>query len=159
MTLQPDLLPLMLLAPLLAATAWSDIRDLRIPNTLVLAALALFLVTAPMLTLGEFGARLVAAAAVFLALFAAFTLRMIGGGDVKMIPALVLFIPSAGLTAFAFVFSAALLVAVALSLGLQSRLVAGRVGWSASTARGHMPMGVAIALSGMAFPLLWTGIA
>lgn len=155
MTHLNECLPLLLLSPVLIAVAWTDMRELRIPNVLVMLSIAIFLATSPMLSFGEFGTRLIAAAVVFLGFFFAFALRLVGGGDTKMIPALILFIPSAGLTGFAMVFSASLMFSILVVLALQSQALSHYSNWSIARVKGHMPMGLAIMLSGLTFPVFW----
>jgi prepilin peptidase CpaA len=75
------LLPLALAAPLLLWIAWTDFSRMRIRNSAVLAALALFVATTPAIGLGEAGLRLLAATAVFVTGFAMFAARLVGGAQ------------------------------------------------------------------------------
>lgn len=89
-------LPLLsILALLLVAAATTDIRSRVIPNalTLAIALLAVPWWLATGLTAGGMGVQLIVAGVV-LALFAGcFAMGMMGGGDVKLIAALALWLP------------------------------------------------------------------
>lgn len=148
-----DLLPLALAAPILLWIAWTDFSHMRIRNSAVLAALAVFVVTMPAIGLGEAGLRLLAATAVFVTGFAMFSARMVGGGDVKMGAALLLFVPTGTYTLFAFIFSGAMLLAIVGIVTLRSIPALRRTGPVSLRAKGTFPMGVALGLSGVAH--LW----
>ena len=144
------LLPLALAAPILLWIAWTDFRVMRIRNSAVLAAVAVFVLTAPFIGLGEAGFRLLAATAVFVAGFAMFAARMVGGGDVKMGAALMLFVPTGTYSLFAFLFSAAMLLGIASMLTLRAVPALRRAGPVSLRAKGTFPMGIALGLSGVA---------
>ncbi|MBB5515940.1 prepilin peptidase CpaA [Rubricella aquisinus] len=83
---------LLVTLPLLYA-AWSDLRFMRIPNEVSLALLGLFVVSAPFLVgLPEMGWRLGIGAAVLITGFVLNALKLIGGGDVKLLSAGILFV-------------------------------------------------------------------
>lgn len=155
--MSPDLsqfVPLLILAPLLIHMAFHDLRHLKISNRLVLAMLAIFLLSAPAaLSFAEIGYRAAAAAVVFLLGFFGFAFRLWGGGDVKAMAALTLFVPSAFLSIFALVFS--LSMAFGMAAVLTGQRVFGRQdsAWSALRPGSAFPMGVSIALSGLLLPL------
>lgn len=146
-------LPLMLVTPVLVAAAVSDIRGLRIPNAYSLILLTLFVLTAPILAFPEIGARVVAALAVFAVGFLLFVLRVVGGGDVKILSMVMLFIPTGTLVTFGYVLSASLLLAIGL-LGLGRTLLPVASGLYGFNAKGKLPMGVPIALACVAHLLL-----
>ncbi len=137
------------LVPLLAivcAAARSDLRHLRIPNSHVLVVLALFVLTAPFLPgWSELGARLLAAAIAFAVGFVLFVLRLFGGGDVKMLPAILLMVPSDNQLVFLQLFAGSLLVTSLGALALQRLPAAQRLGWQSVRTAGHVPVGVAMA--------------
>lgn len=150
------LVPLILIAPLLLWGAWSDLRLMRIPNVLSLIAVAVFTVSALIAPPGDLVPRLAVAAAVFGAGFVTYLLGLFGGGDVKMLAALLLFVPVPTLPVFAYVFSAAMLVGIAIVLALRRLPAARRLGWkSVSDSRGF-PMGLSIAMAGLAHPIAAT---
>ncbi|GKY88621.1 prepilin peptidase [Sinisalibacter aestuarii] len=152
--MSPDMLPLVLAAPLLVAMAVSDVRHMRIPNALVLAMLALFVVTAPFaLAPAEIALRLGVGALVFALGLAGFVAGMLAGGDVKGLAALMLFVPTGALAPFAFTFSAAMLAGIALTLGLRRAIGSpGSRYVSLAVDKGY-PMGLSIALAGLLLPL------
>jgi prepilin peptidase CpaA len=79
--------------PLMLLTAWFDLKHLRIPNALVLAVLAVFLVAGLWgLPLETFLWHLGAGVVVLAAGFALFAAGLVGGGDAKMAAALAPFV-------------------------------------------------------------------
>jgi prepilin peptidase CpaA len=148
-----DLLPLFLLAPVLAAVAYFDLRYMRIPNALVLMALLLFLASAPFLALPEIGIRLAVAALVLVIGFALFAAGLFGGGDAKMMAALMLFVPSGSYTLFAYGFSMAMMAGIGLVLMLRCVPVLTRSSWVSLRQKGTFPMGISIAMTGLMHPL------
>lgn len=81
------------LLPLMIATAWWDLKWLRIPNWIVLAVFAVFLATGIWgLAWDVFLWRLLYAVVTLLIGFAIFSTGLIGGGDAKMAAALAPFI-------------------------------------------------------------------
>lgn len=153
MTMPLDILPLLALSPVMVAVAISDLRHLRIPNLLVLITLGLFLCAMPFLPLAEVGLRVATAFVVFAVGFAAFVFGKIGGGDVKMLAALMLFVPSGSLTAFGYSFCAATLLGVGISLWLQNRTTARASDWAVCRSNGKFPMGLSIAMAGLSLPV------
>lgn len=144
-----ELLPLAVAVPILLWIAWTDFSIMRIRNSAVLLAVAVFVATAPLLGLQEAGQRLLAGAVVFAAGFALFALRMVGGGDVKMAGALMLLVPSGTYLLFGTVFSAAMLLAILTIVALRSVPALRRSGPVSLRARGTFPMGVAFGLGGV----------
>ena len=144
-----ELLPLLLVLPILLWIAWTDFWSLRIRNVAVMAAGAVFLLTAPLIGWQEAGLRLLVAGLVFGAGVALFAARLLGGGDVKMGAALLLFIPTGTYTLFAFLFSAALILAIAVVVVLRQVPGLRRAGPVSLRAKGTVPMGLAFGLSGL----------
>ncbi len=149
-----ELIPIHLLAPVLLMVAYSDLRYLRIPNPLSIVALALFVVTMPLLDLGEIGWRMFGAVAVFGVGFAMFALRLVGGGDVKFLAVLMLFVPSHTYALFMLNFSATLLVGIAAILTLRVAPILQSSRFIAIKAKSRFPMGVSIALTGLTHPFV-----
>lgn len=144
-----QLLPLSLAAPLLIWIAWTDFRSLKIRNAAVLAAVGLFALTAPLIGLEEAAWRLLAASLVFSVAFGLFAARMMGGGDVKMGAALLLFIPTGTYTLFAILFAAALLAGIILIVSLRRLPSLQRAQPVSLRTQGTFPMGLAFALAGL----------
>lgn len=125
---------------------------MRIPNVLVYIALALFVVTAALLPWTEIGWRVGIACAVLFVGFILFALRLFGGGDIKMLSALMLFIPSQTLSLYGVIFSASMLLGIAFILTLRRAPFAENSSWVSLGATGKFPMGISIALSGLLHP-------
>ena len=148
-----SLIPMILLTPVLAATAVGDLARLRISNRLVLVALFLFAASVPIFAPAEIVPRLAAALVVFAALAVLFALRLMGGGDVKMLSTVVLFVPPDDWSTFALALSIALLAGAAGVGAVRSALVRrGPTGWLALDTPRAFPMGVSIALAGLMLP-------
>ncbi|MEX0302383.1 MAG: prepilin peptidase [Leisingera sp.] len=145
--------PLAAVGPLLIWAGINDLRQLRIPNWLVLCMAAVFLLTAPLLPLPETGMRLLAAGVVALICAALFHLRVIAGGDVKMMSVAILFVPSSALSAFGWCFSAAMIAVVIAVAAPRVSPPATTVNWAAVQAPGSLPMGAAISLGLAALPV------
>lgn len=145
-------LPLVLASPLLAAMAYGDLRRLRISNRLVLAMVAVFVLCLPLLQLPEIGLRVAAATAIYFIGAAGFALGLWSGGDVKALSALMLLMPSSTLMVYAYVFSASMVVGLALVLSLRTIVGSPESAWSSLRPRAGFPMGVSIALSGLLLP-------
>ena len=144
--------PLILISPLLLAVAYCDLRFMRIPNLLSLLALAFFLAFALIFPSADFLSKIMAAAAVMLLGFIGFCFRLLGGGDVKILSALMLFVPTQSLMLFAFVFSASLLIGIAAILALRKLPLAAGHRWKSVSGSNKFPMGISIALAGIAHP-------
>lgn len=142
--------PLMLVLPLLAAAAVTDLRLLRIPNVLPAAVVTVFVLVVLLSPPPDLSARLAIAAATFAVGFLAFTFRLVGGGDVKMLAALMLFIPAASALLFANIFAASLLVGVGLLGALRRIDVPAVHGWRGLSEPRKFPMGISIAMAGFA---------
>lgn len=97
--------------PLMAWASWSDLRTLKIPNTLVLAVLAVFVVTGVWgLPTDVFFWRLGHGFAILVLGFVAFSFGFIGGGDAKMAAALTPFIVPTDLSLFLILYAVVTLV-------------------------------------------------
>lgn len=148
------LIPLLLLSPILVAVAYNDLRYMRIPNTLVGIAIALFLLTTPLIGWHEAGYRLIAGLLVFGIGWITFALRWFGGGDVKMLAALVLFVPSQTYSVFAWNFSMSMLVGISLILLLRRMPGNANLGCLGISSVGKFPMGISIAGAGLIHPFV-----
>ncbi len=152
--MSPLLVPLILLSPVLLVTAYCDLRYMRIPNLLSLLAIPVFLLTVPLIGLPEAGMRLSAAALVFAVGVAGFALRLLGGGDVKILAVLISFIPSATWTLYMLVFAGSLLAGLIAIVAWRAVPQLHVQGWVSATAPGTFPMGISVALSGLAHPFV-----
>lgn len=148
------LLPLVAFGPILVLAGLSDLRRMRIPNWTSLAAVALFVLTAPVIGWEEAGWRLATAALVFSVGLGFWALRLFGAGDVKLLSALLLLIPSQGLILFWQVFAASLLVGLLVVTSFRASGLLRQTHWVSMRAVGHFPMGISIAMAGTALPVL-----
>ncbi|KRB86120.1 peptidase [Sphingomonas sp. Root710] len=157
MTVQlPDVFGI-LLAVLLLMAAWTDIKTRTISNELN-AAIALLAVgfwwVAGESLWPDVAIRVAIALGLFLFFAVLFILKMMGGGDVKMIAALALWLPFNALMS--------MLTVMALAGGVITVFLLVRQRWRPNAVRPEVPYGVAIAIGGLwviANGLLTTSVA
>lgn len=146
-----DLLLLLFFLPIIFGSAISDFNHLKIRNVQVIVGLAVFLVISPfLLDLNEISFRLLSAVLTFGICFILFSLRLIGGGDAKMMPVVLLFVPSDEVVLFLRIFAGALLLVSLGALFIQRTPRLRRAGWTTAQERRQVPVGVAMALSAAA---------
>jgi prepilin peptidase CpaA len=150
------LVPLLLLAPVLVMVAWSDLRHMRIPNALSLVAVGLFVGCAMVAPPADLWIRVGVAGVVFALGFIGFCRGLWGGGDVKFLAALMLFVPVTTLSAFSYVFSVSMLTGIGLVLGLRRIPAASGFGWKSISESTKFPMGLSIAMAGLMHPVVVT---
>jgi prepilin peptidase CpaA len=137
-------IPVAMLAAMLLLAATGDIRSRRIPNKL---NLAIALLALPFWALSgyalwpDIGVQLALAAGVFLFFALLFQLGMMGGGDVKLLAALALWLPLASLVK--------LVVIMSLAGGVLTLVMLVRHRAAKTDDRIEVPYGVAIAFAGM----------
>lgn len=148
--------PLFCATPVLLAVAYCDLRHLRIPNALSYMLLAIFVFTWVIAPPPDLAARLVVAGAILIAGCGAFFAGLIGAGDVKIGASLALLLPAAQIDGFGY------LLAACTALGLVSlRAVRPHLQglhWAAFAGGPEFPMGLPIALAGIAYPWLALGV-
>lgn len=143
-----ELVLLLALTPVIVASAISDVRRLKIHNSHVLVALAIFAVLAPfLLEFHELSLRFVVGVVTFGIGFALFALHLIGGGDAKMMPVVMLFVPSDEVVHFLQVFAMTLGAVSLCMLAVQRAPAFRRVLWTSVQQKRQVPVGVAIALA------------
>ena len=137
------------LALLCAAIVYMDLRYMRIPDWISIAVIALFVVwvfidypSVPVL------ARLLSALIGFVICFILFAFRIMGGGDTKVLPTLLLFVPVASMAAILFLFAACLFLSVVAVVILRKAVKSGRSSWMVFTSH-KLPMGLAIGTTGI----------
>lgn len=139
----PDLFGI-LLAVLLLMAAWTDIKTRTISNevntAIALLAIAFWWVVGETIW-PDLVIRIGVALLIFVVFALLFMIRMIGGGDVKMIAALALWLPFQALVS--------MLTVMALAGGLISAFLLIRQRWRPNADRPEVPYGVAIALGGL----------
>jgi len=135
---------LVMLAGALAAAMVGDLRSRTIPNGLTLA---IALAAIPFWWLSDLSLwpdvaiRIGVAAAVFALFAAAFALGQMGGGDVKLVSAVALWLPPQAVLV--------LLVLMSIAGGVLTLVMLARHRLTRSTATLEIPYGVAIAFAGL----------
>lgn len=142
------------LCPLLLAAAYCDLRYMKIPNLISLVLVAAFLLGAAVQPMPDLAFRLMAAGITLVVGFGAFALRLFGGGDVKLLAALMLYVPAEGFGPFTYVFSAAMLLGMGFVLLARRIPRSGEGTWKFLAGKREFPMGISIALAGLALPLV-----
>lgn len=144
---------LMVLAGLLIAAAWQDMRTLHIGNGLSISIAALFVgwavigLIAGSYTLQAFGLSIACGAGLFAIGVAAFAAGIIGGGDVKLLAAVGLFAGPAGILDLLLVTAlAGGLLGIAALAGVPIGLVSTQ---GEAVLRRRLPYGPAIAAGGL----------
>lgn len=141
-----------LVGPLLMAVILYDLRLMRIPNVLVGLFLIVAVVSLPLTEpLSEILWRVLAALVVFGAGLALFAARLMGGGDVKLMAVLVLFIPTAALPVFGLLFSVGIVLGVLGMVVLRRMADKSRTRWHSLRENGKFPLGLSIGMAGLAF--------
>ncbi|SDL41668.1 prepilin peptidase CpaA [Aliiruegeria lutimaris] len=147
-----ELVPICLASPLLLWMAYSDLRYMRIPNWLVLGLVAIFLISMPFLPRDSVVSRLFTASLVFVICGFAFAVGFFGGGDAKVLPALILLVPSETLQFFGLVFSGSMMIGLGFVVAVQMVPQARNSRWLGIRAQGMFPMGVSISIAGLVHP-------
>lgn len=133
-----------LLAVLLLMAAWTDLKTRTISNELnaaiALLAVAFWWVAGEALW-PDVALRIGVALGVFMLFAALFVLKMMGGGDVKMIAALALWLPFKALLV--------MLTVMALAGGGITLVILISQRWRPNADRPEVPYGVAIAIGGL----------
>lgn len=140
---------LALLGPCLWA-AWSDLKSMTIPNAVVLACLALFLVTAPfVLPLEDMLWRLATGVLVLVAGFCLFLTGQFGAGDAKFAAALTPFVARIDLPTVLWIYAATALLSVGAVALVKWRApaFAAASGFRALRERRRFPLGLPLALT------------
>lgn len=143
--------PFLILLPVLFVAAVLDLRHYRIPNALVVLGLGLFLATAVMLEIDEASARLVQGGIAFAICFVLFGLGLMGGGDAKLFPVVLLFIPTGEVATYLFCLAFGLALGIGGLTFLRRRQIAPSGDWAAFERPEGFPVGLAIAISAAAF--------
>jgi prepilin peptidase CpaA len=146
------LVPLVAAAPVMVTAAWSDLRHMLIPNVLSLILVGIFVLFSLAFPPEDLLARLMVAGSVLVLGMGANYLGLFGGGDVKLLSALLLLVPVPTLVTFAHVFSVSMLLGIAAIMLLRRVPMLAATGWPAFRPGRHFPMGVSIGMAGLAHP-------
>ena len=140
--------------PICLFAAWSDLKDMIIPNWVALALVAAFCLLGVMfLPFEDVLWRLLAGFLVLVAGFVLNALGLIGGGDVKFLSGLVPFVATADIAPFLMIMSASMLVTLAAHR-IAARIPAIRRAtpdWESWRAGRKFPMGISIAVAGIVY--------
>ena len=131
--------------PVLLATACSDIRYMKIPNSYSLFALTLFLLSVPLLGLETAATRAAVAGVAFIICFGLFAAGWFGGGDAKILPATFLFVPYSILPIYLFSFSACMALGMIAMWGARRVYMSEGAAWVSMRPGAAFPMGISIA--------------
>lgn len=144
--------------PICLSVAYSDLREMRIPNVAVVALVGVFLILGlATLPLDAALIRLMQGAAVLVAGFVLTNLGLVGAGDSKWAAAMALYVAPGDALAFLQLFALVLILSWALHrlaarIGPLRRATAAWTSWDADKL---FPMGVPLALSLILY--LWLG--
>ncbi len=139
-----------LLVPLLLAVIFYDLRFMLLPNRLAALFVVLFLATVPWsIPLDVVAWRIGVGLLVLVIGMGANAAGLLGGGDVKVLAALILFIPYQKLLPFAFILCICMIIGIVLLLALRRALRGDDVSWRGLQENGRYPMGISIGLAGL----------
>ena len=141
-----------LLAPLFVAVILFDLRVMRIPNRLV-ALIAIVAVAVLVLDVAwdEALLRVAVAGAVLLIGLVLFALRLMGGGDIKVLTVMMLLISTDTLPIFGLLLSASIFFGIAM-MGIARALAKGhQTRWRSLWDRQRFPLGLPIGMAGLAY--------
>jgi len=147
--MQPDTPILVMLSIVLVLVIYNDLRRMRIPNTLSVILLAIF----PFFALdfeswNSVFLQIGFSALIFVLGFVAFALRAMGGGDVKVLAALALFVPLGHLPLVMVTFSVCLFLGVAFVLCSRKLVNNPERKWAFLSTK-RFPLGLPIGLCGL----------
>ena len=133
--------------PILGATALYDLRQMRIPNFLSLAGLLLFALCLPLLGVEEWGWRALTGFFTFMLCFGLFVAGWLGGGDAKILPVTVLFVPFGHIELYMLSFSASMVLGMVGIWVVRQRMSHPDARWVSMQPGAAFPMGISIAAS------------
>jgi len=144
--------------PICLSVAYSDLREMRIPNVAVIALVAVFMILGlAFMPLHAVLTRLLQGGGVLVAGFVLTSLGLVGAGDSKWAAAMALYVAPGDALAFLQLFALVLILSWALHrvtarIGPLRRATAAWTSWDAEKL---FPMGVPLALSLILY--LWLG--
>lgn len=142
----------LLIAALLITVILFDVRVMRLPNWLALAFVAVFIgLISWTLPFDTTLWRVAVAGVVLIIGIALNAARLVGGGDVKVLAALLLLIPTPQLLNFAFLFFICLFVGILALLLLRKIWPNAQTSWRGLRAGERYPMGISIGVAGLVF--------
>lgn len=142
-----DLYVALTILPVLLLTAMFDLRQMRIPNWLSWTGLAIFAATLPVQGFEAWALSALVGAAAFAVCFALFAVGWLGGGDAKILPVTMLFVPFNQLALYMFAFSVAMIVGMVGIWVVRQFLAHENAAWVSMKPGAAFPMGISIAAS------------
>lgn len=133
--------------PILGATALYDLRQMRIPNFLSLAGLALFALCLPVLGFDDWMWRALTGFFTFVLCFGLFAAGWLGGGDAKILPVTVLFVPFGHIEVYMLSFSVSMILGMVGIWLVRQKLSHPDAQWVSMQPGAAFPMGISIAAS------------
>ena len=133
--------------PVLLATGLSDLRYMKIPNYLSFIGLGLFIATIPFLGIDVALARVVVGAVTFVLCFGLFAFGWLGGGDAKILPVTLLFVPISILPVYLLSFAACMILGMVGIWGARQVYAHDDAIWVSMKPDALFPMGISIAAS------------
>ena len=150
METMPMLVALAAMLPLMLYVMWSDLKSLRIPNWVVLAVLSVFVATGIWgLPFETFLWRL-AHGLIFLAVgFAVFAVGRgkVGGGDMKLVAALVPFVAGAHALLILVIYTVVTFAGLFVHRLIRAYLRGRQTGWLAFDQKIYFPVGVILGVT------------
>ena len=142
------------LVAMLISVILFDLRYMRLPNTLAMLFVVVFVLTVSWsLPIAELATRVGIAVIVLVIGIAANAAKLLGGGDVKILSALMLFVPRGELLAFAFILCISMIIGIAALLALRRAMRAHSTVWRGLQTSGRYPMGISIGVAGLILAL------
>jgi prepilin peptidase CpaA len=145
-----EFIPIWLLTPLLIFILASDILRMRIPNAYPILGLVLFFLTLPLLSADEVILRVAFGGMWFAVCIGLFAGGLFGGGDAKMLPVAAAFVPSALWSIYMLLLAGSAIMGLLIIRKLRRIPTSVTRRWVAVRAAHHYPLGVSIAVSGIA---------
>ena len=133
--------------PILLATAIFDLREMRIPNWLSWAGIAVFLACMPILGPDEWFSRSLVGITAFVICFGLFVVGWLGGGDAKILPVTMLYVPLSHIELFLFSFSASMILGMLAIWTARLKYSNPSAKWVSMKPGAAFPMGISIAAS------------
>ena len=146
----PMLVALAAMLPLMLYVMWSDLKSLRIPNRVVLAVLAVFVVTGLWgLPLETFLWRLAQGLIVLLIGFAVYAVAggKVGGGDMKLIAVLVPFVAGAHVLLVLVIYTVVTFAGLFIHRLIRAYLRGRQTGWLAFDQKIYFPVGLILGVT------------
>ena len=137
--------PLLMIA--MAVMAYGDLTSMRIPNRLVIVIAGLVAASLVFVPFDEILTRLLFASIAAVVCLSMFAFGLLGGGDAKVLPVVMLAVPSHQMSLWLLLLAVSTpIVLMALSFAQRSNALR-EMGWLAVRTKTHFPQGVPIAIA------------